>query len=65
MKVTSVTMNECGVESAKFSSVPDTEDNTCVKATSSKSVEMQVDNKVVHGAFVTGEKYYVVFEPIK
>lgn len=67
MEVSEVTKTAYGAERVKLNAVyggdKNSEDNTYSKATPSASVEMQVDNEAVHGAFVPGKKYYVDFTP--
>lgn len=67
MIVSEVTKTQYGAEVVKLNAVysdkTNAEDNTYSKATPSASLEMQVDNEAVHGAFVPGKKYYVDFTP--
>lgn len=67
MAVSEVTKTSYGSERVKLNAVysgdKNSEDNTYAKATPSASVDIQIDNPEVHGAFVPGQKFYVDFTP--
>jgi len=66
MTVTSVTRQEYGGESVKFSArySDNKEDNSYAEATPNAEATFQINNKNLVGKFNPGDQFYVDFVPI-